>query len=142
MDLIERVLPITAGAHPSPKLARYRLADPYLRFWYQFLVPIRAAGVGDLLTPAETWSRNVRPGLDDYMGPVFEEVCRSWMRLDGGRRLPFRPIRVGEWWTQSSDHQVVVVVLGSGGELLVGECKWGRADDSDIQLLNADDLYA
>lgn len=135
MDLITKTFPITEGKSPNPKLIRYRIADPYVGFWHRFVLPIRAMGVVDLLTPAEVWHRHVQPDLSDYMGEVFEEACRSWARLDGGRQLPFRPVRVGEWWTPTSDHQVDIVALGPERQLLVGECKWGRAGADDIRTL-------
>lgn len=135
MDLIAKVFPVTRDGSPNPKLLRYRLADPYLAFWHRFVLPLRAMGVVDLLTPTEVWHRHVQPGLSDYMGEVFEEACRTWVGLHRGRRLPFRPVRVGEWWTPTSDQQVDVVALGAEGQLLAGECKWGRATADDIQRL-------
>jgi hypothetical protein len=67
------------------------------------------------------------------MGPVFEGVCRSFVRRS--RRLPFRPLRVGEWWDASSQNEIDVVALGGDGELLVGECKWGVVSGGDVQRL-------
>lgn len=135
MDLITKTFPITEGKSPNPKLIRYRIADPYVGFWHRFVLPIRAMGVADLLTPTEVWHGHVQPGLSDHMGEVFEEACRTWVGLDRGRQLPFRPVRVGEWWTATSDHQVDVVALGPERQMLVGECKWGRAGAGDIRTL-------
>jgi hypothetical protein len=135
MDLITKTVPITEGASPNPKLIRYRVADPYVAFWHRFVLPIRAMGVVDLLTQTEVWHVHIQPGLSDYIGGVFEEACRTWAGLDGGRQLPFRPVRVGEWWTPTSDHQVDVVALGPERQLLAGECKWGRVTADDIRTL-------
>lgn len=33
---------------------------------------------------------------------------------------------MGEWWDAGSKNRVDVVALGASGDLLVGECKWGR----------------
>ena len=62
----------------------------------------------------------VAPDLDDYMGSVFEEVCRDFVRRTD--RLPFRPLRVGEWWDATSQNQVDVVAVGARGN-----CSWLNA---------------
>ncbi|MFB6352287.1 MAG: DUF234 domain-containing protein, partial [Bradymonadaceae bacterium] len=66
-------------------------------------------------------------------GSVFEDVCRDFARhmLD----LPFEPVRVGRWWTRTSDEEVDVVVRGVDDELFVGECKWGTVTGKDLQKL-------
>lgn len=69
------------------------------------------------------------------MGPVFESVCRTFVGRSRHPRLPFRPVRVGEWWSNDSTEQVDVVALGRDGELLVGECKWGSITRADVESL-------
>lgn len=78
-----------------------------------------------LADPAALWRGRIEPGLDDYMGPIFEDVCRSWVaRAD---TLPFRPSRLGSWWDAPTENEIDVVALGPTNEVLVGECKWGPA---------------
>ena len=37
--------------------------------------------------------------ISDYMGHVFEEICRQYMvRLAKNKRLPFVPHVIGKWW--------------------------------------------
>src|SRR5690606_29870008 len=47
----------------------------------------------------------------------------------------FKPIRVGEWWDESSDSQVDLVALASDGRYMVGECKWGEVNARDLATL-------
>ena len=75
----------------------------------------------------------MRPGLDDYMGRLFEDVCRAWVART--TRLPFRPTRVGAWWDATSSHEIDVVALGADHEVLVAECTWGTVDDGDLRTL-------
>lgn len=75
------------------------------------------------------WEEAVSTKLDDHMGEVFEMACRDFVRRASQASaecgpLPFRPLRVGEWWDASSNAEVDVVALGGRGELLVGQCKW------------------
>lgn len=63
-------------------------------------------------------------GLSDFLGPVFEEMCRDWTRMAvAAGALPVRPNRIGSWWV--ADHELDVVGLdGRGHAILTGEAKW------------------
>jgi AAA+ ATPase superfamily predicted ATPase len=135
MDVITRIIPVTATPPGNPKRAIYRITDPYLAFWHRFVAMMRATGSDDLMEPRELWEHYITPGLSDYMGQVFESVCRTFVGRSRHPRLPFRPVRVGEWWSNDSTEQVDVVALGRDGELLVGECKWGSVTRADVESL-------
>jgi hypothetical protein len=124
MEVIARVAPATEKNPARSKRAIYRIVDPYVAFWHRTVARLVNAGSLGLVEPERLWDEVVAPGLDDYMGPVFEEICRDFVRRTD--RLPFKPLRVGEWWDASSRNQVDVVSIGSKEQLLVGECKWGR----------------
>jgi hypothetical protein len=76
----------------------------------------------------------VAPKLDDYMGGVFEQACRQAVRL-GIVKLPFAPVRVGEWWDARSREQIDLVALDGEGTLLAAECKWGAVTLQDLVVL-------
>jgi len=136
MDVISRVIPITETPPGNPKKTIYRLADPYLAFWHRFVAMIRASGSDDLMTARELWDHFIAPGLDEYMGPMFESVCRDFVGRSKHPRLPFHPVRVGEWWSDDSSEQIDVVALGPKGQVLIGECKWGSVTIDDVDKLN------
>lgn len=133
MQVISRVVPVTEKNPQRSRRVIYRIVDPYVAFWHRTIARLVNAGSLGLVEPARLWEETVAPGLDDYMGPVFEEICRDFVRRTG--RLPFRPVRVGEWWDAGSQHQVDVVAVGGKGELLVGECKWGRVTGAHLNAL-------
>ncbi|MGA9838592.1 MAG: ATP-binding protein [Gemmatimonadaceae bacterium] len=135
MDIIDRVIPATEPPPGNPKKAMYRITDPYLAFWHRFVAPIRATGADDLREPGDLWQDFVAPYLDEYMGPVFESVCRTFVGRGQHARMPFQPVRGGEWWSDDSTEQVDVVALGRDGEVLLGECKWGTVDRKDVAAL-------
>jgi AAA+ ATPase superfamily predicted ATPase len=132
---VERAVPITESNPAKSKRALYRITDPYVAFWHRFVGPMVSAGSIGLAPPAELWAGQVEPRLDDYLGSIFEAACRQFVRRGTG--LPFRPLRVGEWWDADSRNQVDVVAIGGGGELLVGECKWGSVRGEDLQALRS-----
>lgn len=133
MRILERVVPISETKPAKSKRAIYRIADPYTDFWHRFASPMISAGMIGLSAGRELWQHEVGPRLDDYMGGVFERVCREFVRR--GEGLPFAPMRVGEWWDASSANEIDVVATGPGGQLLLGECKWGTVNTSDVKRL-------
>jgi uncharacterized protein len=135
MGLISRIIPATDSPPGRPKRALYRLADPYLAFWYRFVAPLRATGAVDISAPMQLWTRQVAPGLSSHMGPTFEVICRAFVARGAHVRLPFVPDRVGEWWSDDGQDQIDVVALGPDGQVLLGECKWGAVTHHDLGLL-------
>ena len=135
MRLVERAVPVTETNPAKSKRALYRITDPYLAFWHRFVSPMVSAGMIGLAPGDRLWKRQVEPRLDDHMGAVFESACRQFVRRTA--RLPFEPLRVGEWWDGTSQNEIDVVALGGDGELLLGECKWGPVKPADLARLRA-----
>jgi AAA+ ATPase superfamily predicted ATPase len=135
MGVVKQEAPITAYPNPPRNRLRYRVTDPYLVFWYRFIADIRARGLATLREPAELWAAQVEPRLDEYMGEVFEEACRTFVAHGRDPRLPFRPLQVGRWWTEDGQEEVDVVALGADGEVLFGEAKWGGVDERSLATL-------
>lgn len=101
---------------------RYHLDDPFLAFWYRFVLPNRsalAAGHGE-----QVWSKKIAPWLDDYMGELFEWICRDHARLYAQEMLSAPVQIVGQVW--AADYDIDVVGLLLDGTALFGECKWRR----------------
>jgi AAA+ ATPase superfamily predicted ATPase len=136
MEVVERVAPVTEYPRPSPKRTLYRLADPYLAFWYRFVADVKGRGLAALAEPGELWERLVAPRLDEeHVAHAFEEACRQFVARGAHPSLPFRPVQVGSWWSADSSEEVDVVALDGQGGLLVGECTWGAADSRDLDRL-------
>lgn len=133
MQVIGRVVPATENTPQRSKRVLYRVVDPYVAFWHRTVARLVNAGTLGLVHPEILWREVVEPDLDDYMGSVFEEICRDFVRRTD--RLPFQPLRVGEWWDATSQNQVDVVAVGARGDLLVGECKWGRVTAAHLATL-------
>ena len=132
MGYVQRDEPITVRGGRRGKRALYRIDDPYIVFWHRFIAPLRRDGLPTTMTPPRLFEQVVEPGLADHMGPIFEAVCRDFLRHS--ERLPFLPMRVGRWWNHDASEEVDAVALGDG-EILVAECKWGRVDAGDLEKL-------
>lgn len=132
MGYLRRDVPVTERDPSRSKRALYRLDDPYLGFWHRFVGPLVRGGVPATLRPELIWDRHVEPGLTDYSGPIFQEVCRDYLRHS--TNLPFVPNRVGGWWTHDATDEIDAVALGQN-ELIVAECKWGGVGAGDLRTL-------
>jgi AAA+ ATPase superfamily predicted ATPase len=104
---------------------RYRITDPYLRFWLRFLEPYMPEierRRGDLTL------RRVRSGWTSYRGRAIEPLVREALtRLLPDGQLPAAPA-VGGYWTRTNQVEIDLVgadrVPVAGRLLFVGSIKW------------------
>ncbi len=115
---------LPVSTHPS-KDRRYRVADPYLRFWLRFLGPAMEEierGRGDLTL------RRVQENWTSWRGRAVEPLVRDALaRLLPDESLPAAPA-IGAYWTRTNDVEIDVVGADRAPvakELLfVGSVKW------------------
>lgn len=104
----------------------YSVADNMFRFWYRFVpgnVSIISRGAVDLAY------KRIEPNLSDYMGAVFEEICKQYLwklLLEGKSTVDFTDI--GRWWgtDPKTRQQVEIDIMGAEDKntALFAECKW------------------
>ncbi|MEW6278327.1 MAG: ATP-binding protein [Candidatus Eremiobacterota bacterium] len=126
LGLLEREVPVTERERARHQRVQYRLAEPYLRFWYRFVSPHRSLLQ---LGRAEPFWKEVAPNLDDFVArTAWEEVVRQavWRRQD------LRMSGLGRWWDSSTE----IDLVGVWGDrvTLVGECKWTASPLSNRDL--------
>ncbi|MBC7286460.1 MAG: ATP-binding protein [Armatimonadetes bacterium] len=131
LRLIRRVAPLPSRQLRKPGRGRYFLADNFLRFWYRFVLPNRSRL--EMGKVEEVWRENIEPYFDEFMGLVFEEVCREYVRRFGEERLPVRAEEVGVFWHKDGD--IDVLSLNADGSVYCGECKWSR-QPMDLRALH------
>ena len=123
LGLIEKETPY--GEKISRKSV-YKIEDNMFRFWYRFIpenISIIVRGASDLAY------RRIEPYLMDYMGRVFEEICKQYLwnlLLFGKSPVEFKEL--GRWWgTDPHTHsQTEIDIVGEQDRdsALFGECKW------------------
>jgi uncharacterized protein len=129
-------VPLSARAHRD---RRYRIADPYLRFWLQFVGPALPDIERDRGALVARWTLQRLP---DYRGQAIEPIVReSIERLLPDDRLGSAKY-VGRFWTRVGDSEVDLVLAdrptGPADLVAVGSIKWRdrkRFDSSDAQRL-------
>lgn len=112
------------GAGERSKLRRYRIDDPYLRFWFRFVAPQIA---------------NIARGRSDIAVNKFERSWSTWrgMAIEPlVREAIFRlapdlePIaeieQVGAWWNRQNTHEYDIVAADASGRqaAAIGSIKW------------------
>lgn len=104
----------------------YQLADNFFRFWYRFVpTNISAIQSGRI---QRTYDQVIKTQLSDYMGLVFEKMCRDYL-LYYADELPFEPVEIGQWWgtdpRKKKQIQIDVVATSvTENEFIVGSCKF------------------
>lgn len=111
--------------------ALYRIADPFLAFWYRFVQPLRSALT--FRDPPTIWDERVAPQLPQYLGEqVFESICHQWLRKRAESDLGLALESSGRWWSRDGQVELDVVARRSNGGYLLGECKWSGARPVDV----------
>jgi AAA+ ATPase superfamily predicted ATPase len=112
------------GGRRDSRLKRYRIADPYLRFWFRFVEPqLRNIEIGrpDLAIGA------FRRSWPSWRGRAIEPLVReAVLRLAPRLPGPLAGIEaVNPWWERSGAHEFDLVGAGRDGlPLAVGSVNW------------------
>jgi len=122
------------------KKTRYILSDEMLRFWHRFIPD--AVGAIEIGLGRAYYERNVKPMLSDYMGAVFEKMCRQYtLRAGILGEFACTVTAVGTWWgtnpARREETDIDVVGLDKRRKTaLIGECKF-RHEDLDKSVFDA-----
>lgn len=133
LGIVKKEIPF--GLSNSRK-SLYVIEDFMFRFWYRFVQDNISAinrGMQD-----QVYQR-IAPHLSDYMGGVFEEICKQYLwklSLEGKSAVNFMDI--GRWWGTNPEtrQQIEIDIMGTEDKdtALFGECKW-RNEKTDLQVL-------
>lgn len=124
------------GDGNSSKKGIYSIKDNYFKFWYRFV--FTNENKINLLGERKT-SEMIVSSLSDYMGIVFEDICREYM-IEQARKgnLPFIPDGFGKWWGNNprKKSQDDIDIIGMDGKKgIFCECKF-RNELFDLSQFN------
>ena len=123
LGIIQKETPIT---EPKNKKTIYSIGDPFFRFWYRF-VPQNMAAIGSGRFD-QIYGKTVKPYLHDYMGLIFEQMCRQYL-MKYAESLPVLLSNAGQWWGTDKQlrKEVQIDIVGipiEGDSYLIGSCKY------------------
>lgn len=127
----------TPYGEKASKKAIYSIEDNMFRFWYRFVPEnnsIIARGASDLAY------KRIEPFLSDYMGKVFEEICKQYLwKLLLADRCPVQFSSLGRWWgnDKKEKKQTEIDIMGEQDKntALFAECKWTN-EKVDVGVLD------
>ena len=136
LGIVKKETPI---AEKPGKKTIYLLADNFFRFWYRF-VPVNMSSI-DSGRIAKTYYHAVKQRLPDYMGLIFEKMCRDYL-LYYSDNLPIELSEIGRWWGTDSKKkkQIQIDIVGtpvSGKDYIIGSCKYrnGKIGVDELDLI-------
>lgn len=113
----------------------WTVADPYLRFWFRFVLPNQAQ-LEHRGSAERVYRTALDPALDHFVSkPTFEDVCRAWV-LDQVKRGAWPGVdRVGAWWgpipdprpgqpRRQTEGEIEVVGMAGNRVALAGAARW------------------
>jgi AAA+ ATPase superfamily predicted ATPase len=127
--LVRKEMPVTVRNPERSRQSFYRITDPYLRFWFRFVLPAQGR-LADAEGTRRHLSGRVLPHLDEFVSsPAFQEVCQEWLRQETDAAA------VGWWWgkvremrdsaLRNVDRELdAVAVDDDGAAIAVASCKW------------------
>jgi len=130
LGLIERRTPATEDREKSRR-STYVIADPYLRLYFRFIA--RNRGLIDRGLGERVIDEQIMPYLDDHMGPIFEEMTRSFC-LERIRRGELPGDDVAAWWSGDGQREIDLVGTRDRRPVFFGSVKW-RAQPLDVRVL-------
>lgn len=124
-----------SGAGASSKLRRYRIDDPYLRFWFRFVeghVDDVARGRPDIPTArfGSGWSSWRGRSIEPVVLDALTLLAAHDGRLGGAET-------VGAWWNRDGSTEVDVVARRAGTVPALGTVTWRQHSGVTGQELTA-----
>lgn len=127
LGLVRREIPFGCDEKGN-KRTLYRLSDPFLRFWYSFVLP-HYSDPYFLSTREEI--DVLRPSFDVYLGQAWEEIVREMLMRKSVPGVGGRWRKVSRWWGSGLNREPMEIdVLAEsvdGKTLLAGEVKLSLA---------------
>lgn len=130
MSFISKEVPFNESELKSKKTV-YHIDDPFMDFYYHFVSPYKS-----LLAIGRTnyVERVMAEQFNTYVGTHWERLCR--LAVSGSTMEGHTWMMARRWWgtvlnERSEQEQIELDVLAESMDkkyLLVGECKWQKAD--------------
>ena len=126
----------TPYGEKASKKSIYSIDDNMFRFWYRFVPEnssMIARGAADLVY------KRIEPHLPEYMGKVFEELCKQYLwklLLSGKSPVEFKSL--GRWWgadpARKAQSEIDIMGEQDKNTALFAECKW-TVEKVDLAVL-------
>lgn len=132
LGFLEKETPFGVNEKNNKK-SIYRISDPFLAFYYRFVVPNRSFIELDRRLPVEIM---LNAQFSNFIGNQWEKICRD--AITGNTLDNIIYGKASRWWgtvinEEKVNEQIELDVVCESLDhryLLVGECKWTSAQNS------------
>lgn len=124
----------------NKKKVQYVLSDGMFTFWYRF-IPGAISQI-EINNGKNYYIKYVKPKLHEYMGSIFEQMCRHFLLLNSFTGFfPCMITEVGKWFgtDPQKKEQTDIDVVGldkDAGKAVIGECKF-KNETVDKSILDS-----
>lgn len=138
MRLLKKHVP--CGEPDTSKKGIYEITDNFYKFWYRYVFSNQSYYS---ILGVEKACDEIMDEINDYMGPVFEEICRQYLiHLATRGELPFVPYTIGKWWgnnpaIRAQDDVDILAFDKKNEKAIFCECKFRN---KPMQMEEYDDL--
>jgi AAA+ ATPase superfamily predicted ATPase len=105
----------------NPKKSMYKIADPFIRFYFTFVTPNRSTiEMGNIDSVVD----QIRKQFQPYVAQTWKRICRQAVTSMKFNGIMFKP--ASQWWASSKNPEGLDVLAEStdGNYLLAGDCIW------------------
>ncbi len=133
LGYVERELPFGENIRNSKK-SLYRIADPFMDFYFRFIIPSRSLiGLGR----TQRVEQRISSEFSRYVSLHWERLCRN--AVSGNELFGHVWDAASRWWGNVSETERIELDVVAQSEdkkhLLVGECKWTESENA-VSLQN------
>lgn len=133
LGFLEREVPYGVEER-NAKRSLYKISDPFMSFYFKFIVPNRSFIELDRRAPIQN---ALNEHFDEYVAMHWEKICRN--AVTGNEIKGVLYGKASRWWgtvinSENRAEQVEFDVVAESINkkyLLVGECKWTNPENSD-----------
>lgn len=122
LGYIRREIPFGESVR-STKRSLYKIDDPFLNFYFKFVVPEKSRLEFGLMD--QVWEQ-IESQMALHVSQIWEDICRRivpFLEIGGVRFMP-----ASRWWGMGLDRKFMEIDLvarsADGQTMLIGEVKW------------------
>lgn len=132
LGMVEMRRSLDAG--PRSRSTRYSITDPFLAFWFRFVLPWRLEEAKEDIGPH--YARAVRPGINHHMDRMLPRIGRQHMQFDARESIGSAPRENGSLW--GPDHEIPMAGILNSGAAFYGTTRWSDAETDTSALDHLD----
>ncbi len=124
LRIVKRELPVQEKKPEKSRKGIYIIQDHFFRFWFRFVFP----NLGFIEENRHDYvlREKIIPQLNQYIGPIFENVCIEFLKAINLRgKIPFEIFKIGRYWEKRTEIDIIAYDQNKKN-ILIGECKWSN----------------